>query len=77
LLKGRGAASDRRCTLATLLPSAVLREHRGLVTLPVTPALPQRTVALLKRLRASSTLAANAFSDVLLATISQEGLGEA
>ncbi|MEX3845631.1 hypothetical protein [Paraburkholderia sp. BR10882] len=55
----------------------MLREHRGLVTLPVTPALPQRTVALLKRLRASSTLAANAFSDVLLATISQEGLGEA
>ncbi|WP_245639812.1 transcriptional regulator CynR [Paraburkholderia heleia] len=64
-------------TLATLLPSAVLREHRGLVTLPVTPALPQRTVALLRRRRASSTLAANAFSEVLLALITQEGLGEA
>jgi LysR family transcriptional regulator, cyn operon transcriptional activator len=63
-------------TLATLLPSAVLREHRGLVTLPVTPALPQRTVALLTRRRASTTLAANAFSAVLFELISQQRLGE-
>ena len=61
--------------LATLLPSAVLREHRGLVALPVTPALPQRTVALLTRRRASTTLAANAFSDVLLGLIADEQLG--
>jgi len=61
--------------LATLLPSAVLREHRGLVALPVTPALPQRTVALLTRRRASTTLAANAFSDVLLGLIAHEHLG--
>ncbi|QGZ65964.1 transcriptional regulator CynR [Paraburkholderia acidisoli] len=62
-------------TLATLLPSAVLREHRGLVSLAVTPALPQRTVALLSRRRAATTLAANAFVALLTDLIAEEGLG--
>ncbi|WP_321785408.1 transcriptional regulator CynR [Paraburkholderia sp. J94] len=60
--------------LATVLPSTVLREHRGLASVPVTPALPQRTVALLARKRATPTLAASAFTTLLMAMIEEEGL---
>ncbi|HEY4352420.1 MAG TPA: transcriptional regulator CynR [Paraburkholderia sp.] len=62
--------------LATVMPSAVLREHRGLVSVPVDPPLPQRTVALLQRRRESRTLAANAFVQVLATVIESERLAE-
>jgi len=62
--------------LATILPSAVLREHRGLVSLPLDPPLPERTVALLTRKRSSRTLAAKAFSDMLFDLIANDGLAE-
>jgi LysR family cyn operon transcriptional activator len=62
--------------LATILPSAVLREHRGLVSLPLDPPLPERTVALLTRKRSSRTLAAKAFSDMLFDLIVNDGLAE-
>lgn len=64
-------------SLATLLPSTVLREHKGLTSVPVTPALPQRTVALLARRRASRTMAAHAFETLLFEMIAEEGLATA
>jgi LysR family cyn operon transcriptional activator len=60
--------------LATVMPSAVLREHRGIVSVPVDPPLPQRTVALLQRRRGSRTLAATAFAKVLADVVESEGL---
>lgn len=60
--------------LATVMPSAVLREHRGIVGVPVEPALPQRTVALLRRRHGSRTRAASAFEEVLAAVVESEGL---
>jgi LysR family cyn operon transcriptional activator len=62
--------------LATILPSAVLRAHRGLVSLPLDPPLPERTVALLTRQRSTGTLAAKAFSDLLFGMIAKDGLSE-
>lgn len=59
--------------LASILPSAVMREHEGLVSLPVSPGLPERTVALLTRRNAYSTLAAKAFSELLIDLIADEG----
>jgi LysR family cyn operon transcriptional activator len=60
--------------LATVMPSAVLREHQGIVALAVDPPLPQRTVALLLRRRGSRTLAANAFAEVLKEVVKAEKL---
>lgn len=60
--------------LATVMPSAVLREHRGIVSVPVDPPLPQRTVALLLRRRGSRTLAANAFAEVLAEVVDAQRL---
>lgn len=62
--------------LATVMPSAVLREHRGIVKVPVDPPLPERTVALLQRRRGSRTLAASAFAQVLATVVASEGLAE-
>ena len=62
--------------LATVMPSAVRREHRGIVSVPVDPPLPQRTVALLHRRRGSRTLAATAFAQVLAQVVESEGLAE-
>ncbi|WP_246024844.1 transcriptional regulator CynR [Paraburkholderia dinghuensis] len=59
--------------LASILPSAVMQEHEGLVSLAVSPGLPERTVALLARRNAYTTLAASAFTSVLLGLISDEG----
>ena len=64
-------------SLATLLPSTVLREHKGLASVSVTPALPQRTVALLGRRHASRTVAAQAFETLLLEMIGEEGFAAA
>jgi LysR family transcriptional regulator, cyn operon transcriptional activator len=62
--------------LASILPSAVMREHEGLVSLAVSPGLPERTVALLTRRNAYSTLAATAFSTTLIELISDEGFAQ-
>jgi LysR family cyn operon transcriptional activator len=62
--------------LATILPSAVLREHRGLVSLALEPPLPERTVALLARRRSKLTLAAKAFADMLFDLIARDELTE-
>lgn len=63
-------------TLASILPSAVMREHDGLVSLAVSPALPQRTVALLSRRNAYTTLAAKAFSAMLIELVESEGFAQ-
>ncbi|WP_233872952.1 transcriptional regulator CynR [Paraburkholderia adhaesiva] len=62
--------------LASILPVAVMREHEGLVSLAVSPPLPERTVALLARRNAYTTLAASAFSAVLFGLISDEGFAQ-
>lgn len=59
---------------ATVMPSAVMREHPRIVAVPVDPPLPQRTVALLLRRRGSRTLAANAFAQVLEEVVQSERL---
>jgi len=60
--------------LATVMPSAVLREHRGIVEVPVEPPLPQRTVAVLQRRHGPRTLAANAFANALAEVVESESL---
>lgn len=62
--------------LASILPTAVMREHEGLVSLAVSPGLPERTVALLTRRNAYSTLAATAFSTTLTQLITDEGFAQ-
>lgn len=52
----------RRGQLATILPAAIAREQPGLVALELTPALPQRTVALLSRKGAWRSAACEAFA---------------
>jgi len=64
----------KQSALASILPSAVIGEHEGLVSLAVSPGLPQRTVALLTRRNAYTTLAAKAFSDMLIELVADEGL---
>ncbi|MGA8137312.1 MAG: transcriptional regulator CynR [Pseudomonas gingeri] len=51
----------RRGQLATILPAAIALEQPGLVALELTPALPQRTVALLSRRGAWRSAACQAF----------------
>ncbi|RBH54934.1 MULTISPECIES: transcriptional regulator CynR [Pseudomonas] len=52
----------RRGQLATILPAAIALEQPGLVALELTPALPQRTVALLSRRGAWRSAACQAFA---------------
>ncbi len=52
----------RRGRLATILPAAIAVEQPGLVALELTPALPQRTVALLSRRGAWRSAACQAFA---------------
>ncbi|XUM03437.1 transcriptional regulator CynR [Streptomyces venezuelae ATCC 10712] len=54
----------RRTTLATVLPDAVTRDHPGLTPVPLSPALPVRAVALLRRAAGYRSAAAGAFADV-------------
>ncbi len=51
--------------LATVLPDAVSREQQGLSSIPLTPALPRRTAALLRRNGAYRTAAVRAFTEVV------------
>ncbi|MEU5922046.1 transcriptional regulator CynR [Streptomyces sp. NPDC047141] len=54
----------RGTTLATVLPDAVTRDHPGLTPVPLSPALPARAVALLRRAAGYRSAAAGAFADV-------------
>ncbi|MCE4263517.1 transcriptional regulator CynR [Rhodococcus globerulus] len=54
----------RRGSLATVLPDAITLEQRGLSSIPLSPALPTRTVALLRRKGAYRTAAGRAFAEM-------------
>ncbi|MEE1782113.1 transcriptional regulator CynR [Streptomyces sp. SP17BM10] len=52
----------QRTTLATVLPDAITHDHPHLTPIPLEPALPARTVALLQRENAYQSAAARAFT---------------
>ncbi|WP_274918354.1 transcriptional regulator CynR [Streptomyces sp. WZ-12] len=52
----------RRTSLATVLPDAITHDHPHLAPLPLAPALPTRTVALLRRSDAYRSAAVRAFT---------------
>ncbi|MGW2229999.1 transcriptional regulator CynR [Streptomyces formicae] len=54
----------RRTPLATVLPDALTRDHPHLHPVPLSPALPARTVTLLRRENAYETAAARAFTEL-------------
>ncbi|MBT2382159.1 transcriptional regulator CynR [Streptomyces sp. ISL-11] len=54
----------RRTALATVLPDAIAREHPDLHPVPLVPALPARTVTLLRRDTAYRSAAARVFTDL-------------
>lgn len=54
----------RRGRLATVLPDAIAREQQGLSSVPLAPAIPRRTVALLRRKGAYRTAATRAFTEL-------------
>lgn len=51
-----------RGQLATVLPQAIAQHHPGLRSIPLMPAIPQRTAALLRRKGAYQSSAAKAFT---------------
>ncbi|MGV9777251.1 transcriptional regulator CynR [Streptosporangium sp. NPDC003464] len=55
----------QRGSVATVLPDAVTHDHPGLSPIPLAPALPTRTVTLLRRENAYRSAAARAFSAVI------------
>lgn len=57
----------RRSQLATVLPEAIAREQDGLHPVDLTPAIPHRTAALLRRKGAYVSAAAHAFSELSVA----------
>lgn len=54
----------RRIALATVLPDAVTRDHSYLTPVPLSPALPSRGVALLRRTGGYRSAAAEAFAEL-------------
>ncbi|MEV0371292.1 transcriptional regulator CynR [Streptomyces sp. NPDC050636] len=54
----------QRTRLATVLPDAITRGHDRLLPVPLDPALPARTVTLLRRAAAYRSAAARAFSEL-------------
>ncbi|MFD3666433.1 transcriptional regulator CynR [Streptomyces sp. NPDC058659] len=56
----------RRTDLATVLPDAVARDHPYLTPVPLSPALPSRGVALLRRSGGYRSAAAEAFAELAL-----------
>ncbi|MGW1123332.1 LysR substrate-binding domain-containing protein, partial [Streptomyces tanashiensis] len=54
----------RRTALATVLPDAVTRDHPWLSPVPLSPALPSRAVALLRRAAGYRSAAAGAFTEL-------------
>ena len=51
--------------MATILPDAIVREQPGLHEVQTIPALPRRTVALLRRKNGYQSAAANAFAKLV------------
>ncbi|MFI0924283.1 transcriptional regulator CynR [Streptomyces sp. NPDC021012] len=64
----------RRTTLATVLPDAVTRDHPWLSPVPLSPSLPSRAVALLRRAAGYRSAAAGAFTE-LAASWGEEARG--
>jgi LysR family cyn operon transcriptional activator len=60
--------------IATVLPSAMQQEHADLTYVPLDPAFPGRTVALLKRKGAYSSAASSTFSAILREMLSSGAL---
>lgn len=54
----------RRGSLATVLPDATTLAQRGLSSIPLSPAVPPRTAALLRRKGAYRTAAGRAFAEI-------------
>lgn len=54
----------RRGQLATVLPEAIAREHHGLHPVDLSPAIPHRTAALLRRKGAYVSAASHAFAEL-------------
>ncbi|MFE5585923.1 transcriptional regulator CynR [Kitasatospora sp. NPDC056531] len=55
----------QRTPLATVLPDAVTHDHPRLARIPLDPALPTRTVTLLRRTDAYRSAATRAFTDLI------------
>lgn len=63
----------RRGRLATVLPDAITLEQRGLASIPLSPAMPPRTVSLLRRKGAYRTAAGRAFAEIASAWVHLDG----
>ncbi|CAM5579272.1 transcriptional regulator CynR [Streptomyces avidinii] len=63
----------RRTTLATVLPDAVAHDHPYLRPVPLDPALPSRTVTLLRREGAYESAAARAFTELTARLVRERG----
>ncbi|WP_405922217.1 transcriptional regulator CynR [Streptomyces sp. NBC_00122] len=63
----------RRTPLATVLPDAVTDDHPHLRPVPLDPAIPPRTVVLLRRESAYESAAARAFTGLLRRLVSARG----
>ncbi|MER7985386.1 transcriptional regulator CynR [Streptomyces noursei] len=67
----------RRTSLATVLPDAITHDHPHLTPLPLAPALPTRTVTLLRRTDAYRTAAARAFTRLARELVRSRGYAPA
>ncbi|AKA01599.1 MerR family transcriptional regulator [Streptomyces noursei ZPM] len=67
----------RRTSLATVLPDAITHDHPHLTPLPLAPALPTRTVTLLRRTDAYRTAAARAFTRLARELVHSRGYAPA
>ncbi|WP_280702778.1 transcriptional regulator CynR [Kitasatospora sp. GP82] len=63
--------------LATVLPDAITREHPHLHAVPLQPALPSRTVTLLRRDTAYQSTAARAFTELARSWVHDQGYAPA
>ncbi|WP_404952855.1 LysR substrate-binding domain-containing protein [Streptomyces sp. 147326] len=63
----------RRTSLATVLPAAVTDDHPYLRPVPLDPALPSRTVALLRRENAYESAASRAFTELIAHLVRTRG----
>ncbi|MEU4209460.1 transcriptional regulator CynR [Streptomyces sp. NPDC026206] len=67
----------RRTPLATVLPDALTHDHPHLATVPLDPALPARTVTLLRRENAYESAAARAFARLTRQLVHDRGYAPA
>uniref|UniRef100_A0AAU2K305 Transcriptional regulator CynR n=1 Tax=Streptomyces sp. NBC_00049 TaxID=2903617 RepID=A0AAU2K305_9ACTN len=65
----------RRTSLATVLPGAVTDDHPHLRPVPLDPALPSRTVTLLRRENAYESAASRAFVELTTRLVRDRGYG--